>query len=268
MCLTIAVKRSITLLVVALAVLAGCQTSENSARVQELEEQISDLVDEMQKLNQTTSPPSVSSSLAPTTTSTSPKSTDPASSPTEILTSSYSWNEQSDRVRALQEIIGATPDGSYGPKTREKHLQYLQDQGLGLEGVPAIPSTDPAPTPDGGLTFSRCSDCGQGFPQGSCANWVISVTNSSNVNVSSMTFAPPAASWSNRSGQSVPANAASRKININLDPWATGRFAFQICTTTPSPGPGYEYAVVAPRSVGIVWSNGARGSSCYNLGCY
>jgi len=258
------------------ALVVGCGDG-NDAQVAALEEQVSELVEEIQ-------------TLTSTTTTSAPPSTDPV--PTSLvagdeqtLLQQYDWMENSDRVRQLQQLIGATTDGLYGAETRKQHLAALRMRGLTIDGVPSVPesssgSLSPAggapsgqapAAPDGGLVFARCYDCGQGFSSGSCANWVLVITNSSNLQVNSFTFAPPGAYWWDRSSGygndsvEIPADAPPRTINANLAPWATGRYAFQICTGTPSPGQGWEYNTLAPRSVSFVWSNGARGTSCYNL---
>lgn len=263
-------SRLLVLIAAVLTPLSACTKQAETGRVSELEQQVSELVQEINDLKV------AETSAVASSTSTTQLATTTTTDPAAIAVETFTWQENSDRVKELQELIGATPDGSYGPRTREKHIDYLKTNGLSVDGVPSPPKSSggggssSAPVPEGGLIFDRCSSCGQGFSSGSCANWTISVTNSSNVKVVSMTFAPPAAGWRDRTSarSDVPATAPPRKINLNLEPWARGIFQFQICTDTPSPGSGWEYFNLAPRSVGVVWSNGARGSSCYNLGCY
>lgn len=87
-------------------------------------------------------------------TTTVPETTDD-----EVLLASYEWNETSDAVAALQLIIGATPDGNYGPKTRAAHLAELTARGLSTGAVPEQPESQaeqpevaspPVAQPDGG----------------------------------------------------------------------------------------------------------------------
>ena len=126
--------------------------------------------------------------------------------------------------------------------------------------------------PQGGLIFNECDDCGQSFPTGRCANWRLSVTNSSDERIKSFVFSPPSAKWreiaAGYSGVDIKANAPSRKITINLAPYASTSVQFQICTDTPPPGSGWEYSTYAPLNISFTWESGAKGNQCYNLGCY
>ena len=126
--------------------------------------------------------------------------------------------------------------------------------------------------PQGGLIFNKCENCGQSFPTGACANWRVSVTNSSDETIKSFVFSAPSASWreiaAGYSGVEVKANAPSRKITINLAPYASTSVQFQICTDTPPPGSGWEYSTYAPLNISFTWESGAKGNQCYNLGCY
>ena len=56
-----------------------------------------------------------------------------------ILTATFGWGENSDRVRLLQQVLGATVDGVYGPGTRAVHLTELSVRALSVAGVPAPP---------------------------------------------------------------------------------------------------------------------------------
>ena len=256
-------------------VAAGCTgqavPSADSAEVEELSREISLLREQLAELTETT-PPTTSTTSVPVSetsvvvASTTTTSTDPAIS---VLLRSYEWGESSDEVAELQRQIGATPDGDYGPRTREAHLEALEAMGLATEGVPSPPAA-----PAGGLIFERCGDCGQGFPSGPCANWTVFATNSSDVTVTSFTFSPPSGHWWERasgygdSANYVAASAPPRTLTVGLSPYQSAQYTFQICTDTPSPGAGWEYGMLAPRSISFVWANGARGATCYNLGCY
>ncbi|MBC8365619.1 MAG: biotin/lipoyl-binding protein [Actinobacteria bacterium] len=54
-----------------------------------------------------------------------------------VLLADFQWNEQSDRVRTLQQVLGLTADGTYGPATRAAHLAANRSRGLSLEAVPS-----------------------------------------------------------------------------------------------------------------------------------
>ena len=56
-----------------------------------------------------------------------------------ILTATFGWGEISDRVRLLQQVLGATVDGIYGLGTRAVHLTELSVRALSVAGVPAPP---------------------------------------------------------------------------------------------------------------------------------
>jgi hypothetical protein len=77
----------------------------------------------------TTTTTVASTTTVPVTTTT----LDPA---TEILLRTYEWQEVSESVRELQNLIGRTPDAVSGPRTRESHLEALRAAGLPEDGVP------------------------------------------------------------------------------------------------------------------------------------
>jgi hypothetical protein len=61
------------------------------------------------------------------------------------LTADYRWKEVSDRVAALQVIIGVTDDGVYGHMTRNAHIRALKDRELDDTIVPSVPTRDITP---------------------------------------------------------------------------------------------------------------------------
>ena len=106
-----------------------------------------------------TTPEETSSTPIPTTEPTVTPTPEPTPEPTPtpiplsesdivtILIDTYTWG-QSQKTRALQQVLGLTPDGYYGSGTRSAHLTELEGRGLSTAGVPDIPPTPtPAPTP-------------------------------------------------------------------------------------------------------------------------
>ena len=81
-------------------------------------------------------PPSTTSATATAATTTMAAFAVPASA---ILTATFVWGENSDRVRLVQQVLGATVDGIYGPGTRAVHLTELSVRALSVAGVPAPP---------------------------------------------------------------------------------------------------------------------------------
>lgn len=260
-------RRLGALMVISLTIWA-CGSDDESAEVASLREQVEALSDQVEQMSSTTA-----ASISPPTTETLP----PVSSTTvetstprqalDILQEAFAWNEESDRVRNLQALIGATGDGRYGPQTRRLHLLWLSHRGLPADRVPAEPP--PPKAPDGGLIFGRGGELGQDMASGNCANWTVEITNSSNVQVRSFTFAPPYGYWWERSSgygqdsREITADAPQRTLQIDLPPYETRRYRFQICTTTPRPGSGWEYGNYAPRRITFQWANGTSGSSIY-----
>ena len=266
-------------LIFSILLVSNCSGSNSQSADEALQKQIESLTSQIDSLNNVINSSSTSSVVPAEAT------------PNPLAIEQFSWAEVSDRVNALQDLLGVEKTGAYDDATWWSHVAYLVDFQLDTSIAPTPPVRDnpkisePAGSPgstqpavetvrEGGPIFNRCGECGQGFSQGNCSNWLISVTNSSNEVISSLTFAPPSGSWRDRDsgyGESEitsPADVSSRTINSNLAPWATNQFSFQICTTTPAPVGNFEFSVVAPTSVGFVWSDGKRSNACYNLGCY
>jgi hypothetical protein len=64
-----------------------------------------------------------------------------------VLGHAYEFNERSERVRALQRIVGARPDAHYGPRTRARHLAALTRHQMSTSVVPPLPAPRTAATP-------------------------------------------------------------------------------------------------------------------------
>lgn len=76
-----------------------------------------------------------------TTTMAAPDEPDePVVDEAAILTAAYEWGP-SDATVALQEVLGITADGWYGPGTRAAHLAELDARGLSTDNVPSAPAT-------------------------------------------------------------------------------------------------------------------------------
>ena len=52
----------------------------------------------------------------------------------------YHFNQRGIIVQDLQKLIGVTPDGHYGIKTREAHIRYLKEHKLSTLGVGVLPT--------------------------------------------------------------------------------------------------------------------------------
>tara|TARA_B100002051_G_C16734825_1_gene640565 strand:- start:953 stop:3070 length:2118 start_codon:yes stop_codon:yes gene_type:complete len=66
-----------------------------------------------------------------------------------LLTDTYEWGTASaSKTMMLQEALGLTNDGSYGPGTRQAHLNALQERGLTIANVPEEPDTIEESQPD------------------------------------------------------------------------------------------------------------------------
>ena len=91
---------------------------------------------------------------APSTTTTAPVATTTVAATTTttvapvdevaVLTAPYAWGPSVDAV-LLQEVLGVSADGWYGPATRTAHIVENQSRGLPLDGIPPVPTTTVAP---------------------------------------------------------------------------------------------------------------------------
>ena len=98
----------------------------------------------------TTAAPSTTTAAPVATTTTTTTTTAAPVDEVAVLTGPYAWGPSVDTV-LLQEVLGVTADGWYGPATREAHLAENEARGLSVDGVPAPPTTTttaaPATTP-------------------------------------------------------------------------------------------------------------------------
>ena len=132
--------------VLAAAVLAvGCSSPNYDDQISALTSEIALLKQQVRELTLTTVDTTPTTLAAPTTTV--PATTTTLDVNSAVLMSTYTWGEQSDAVRDLQVLIGASADGIYGPKTRAAHLVALVAAGLSVDHVPDQPvTTTPAVT--------------------------------------------------------------------------------------------------------------------------
>ena len=89
--------------------------------------------------------PVVSTTTVPTTTV--PTTTVPIDE-VAVLSTAYRWGPSEASV-ILQEVLGVSADGWYGPATRTAHIVENQSRGLPLDGIPPVPTTTttaPPPT--------------------------------------------------------------------------------------------------------------------------
>lgn len=132
--------------VLAAAVLAvGCSGPNYDDQISALTSEIALLKQQVRELTLTTVDTTPTTLAAPTTTV--PATTTTLDVNSAVLMGTYAWGEQSDAVRDLQVLIGASADGIYGPKTRAAHLVALVAAGLSVDHVPDQPvTTTPAVT--------------------------------------------------------------------------------------------------------------------------
>ncbi|MDA2958870.1 MAG: hypothetical protein O3A28_03070 [Actinomycetota bacterium] len=132
--------------VLAAAVLAvGCSGPNYDDQISALTSEIALLKQQVRELTLTTVDTTPATLAAPTTTVPATATTLDVNS--AVLMGTYTWGEQSDAVRDLQVLIGASADGIYGPKTRAAHLVALVAAGLSVDHVPDQPvTTTPAVT--------------------------------------------------------------------------------------------------------------------------
>lgn len=74
-----------------------------------------------------------------------------------LLTDPYTWDEQSLRVAALQQVLNVEVDGRYDAVTRLFHLDFLETAALSTDGVP-----DEAPPGPSAEEWAALRDCESG----------------------------------------------------------------------------------------------------------
>jgi len=94
----------------------------------------------------TTAAPSTTTVAPVATTTTTTTTTAAPVDEVAVLTGPYAWGPSVDAV-LLQEVLGVTADGWYGPATREAHLAENEARGLSVDGVPAPPTTTTTAAP-------------------------------------------------------------------------------------------------------------------------
>ena len=129
-----------SLSVLTLAV-AGCSGPNYDDQISALTSEIALLKQQVRELSLTTV--DTTPTTLPPTTTTLPATTTTVDANTAILLATYAWGEQSDAVRDLQVLVGASADGVYGPKTRAAHVVALTSAGLGVDHVPDPPASTP-----------------------------------------------------------------------------------------------------------------------------
>ena len=94
----------------------------------------------------TTAAPSTTTVAPVATTTTTTTTTVAPVDEVAVLTAPYAWGPSVDAV-LLQEVLGVSADGWYGPATRVAHLAENEARGLSVDGVPAPPTTTTTAAP-------------------------------------------------------------------------------------------------------------------------
>ena len=85
---------------------------------------------------------------------------------TAILLDEYSWG-RADNVVALQDLLGVTADGQYGPQTRTAHIEMLEVMGWSTNNVPDTPVTGSGSTSN----FNPTPQCTEWWDVARSAGW-------------------------------------------------------------------------------------------------
>ena len=94
----------------------------------------------------TTAAPSTTTVAPVATTTTTTTTTVAPVDEVAVLTAPYVWGPSVDAV-LLQEVLGVSADGWYGPATRVAHIAENEARGLSVDGVPAPPTTTTTAAP-------------------------------------------------------------------------------------------------------------------------
>lgn len=266
-------------LIFSILLVSNCSGSNSQSTDEALQKQIESLTSQIDSLNNVINSSSTSSVVPAEAT------------PNPLAIEKFSWAEVSDRVNALQDLLGVAKTGAYDDATWWSHVAYLVDFQLDTSIAPTPPVRDnpkvtepPVSTTvtqpaekivrEGGLVFNHCDGCGELLRQeANCSNWRVSVTNSSNQLISTFVFGPYTGGWAEgweffdaeleqREVYYYEARWAALTVTVNLAPGASDQFSLKICTTTPSPFAGQRFLnfyLEAPNSVEFVWSDGIQG---------
>lgn len=144
----------------------------------------------------------------------------------------------------VTETVTAQPPSAAPPETQRPRGTLLVQAG-----------------PEGGF--------GQTFPRGKCAVWQTGFVNQSNTAIDQITVAPPGGEYTKYewNGHDYPTRAATRPapavLNVYMAPGQHAAFKYQTCTSTPSPGPKFEYGALSPDYVTFRWEGGVTGRACF-----
>ena len=113
-----------------------------------------------------------------------------------VLSDTYEWGENSPRIAALQQVIGAEADGSYGPETAKAHRAALEFAGLPVDVVPVpvvtVPVVSSGPSAAAWAALRQCEAGGN-----------YSITNPSGKYRGAYQFDRP--TWDSVAGRHAPA---------------------------------------------------------------
>lgn len=136
----------------------------------------------------------------------------------------------------------------------------------------AAPASTPPPParPRGTLLVQAGPEggFGQSFPDGRCAVWRTGFVNQSDTAIDQITMAPPGGDYSGEwNGHDFDTRAAAKPapavLNVYIAPGERSAFEYKTCTSTPVPGPKFEYGALAPKYLEFRWETGQSGRACF-----